>query len=399
MNNTWNLSSFDLFSLSMTIKGAWIYNEAPDFNRMKDALASLQKVYPHLTGRFDKNIKALIWTENSSEALPFTTCDLKNHSVAELKGNPRIWSLIKPYDIQAFKDGKIGPFSAVLAELKDGAALFVQCAHATMDGATFYNLTSQWSALYRGEDIHKMTVDQSLIPSPDSLSKEETLRQVQQNGWMQMKASQLIKMLWYLFRNNRIKTPFIMEVSQEEINGVKAKSEAGTNAVLSAIAAKALAEKMGKDKLFKLLFVADLRGRISGIEEGFFGNISQPVIAEGVFDSKMDLHSLVCLIDKSLKDALNSGKAEQNVRLSQCSSYYSLPYFYFDPSDMNSPDPGTLYFNNQLKFKACELDWGTGKPEYVFPNELTDMIKFWQPVSGGPVQIIFGGLAAKIMSR
>ena len=30
---------------------------------------------------------------------------------------------------------------------------------------------------------------------------------------------------------------------------------------------------------------------------------------------------------------------------------------------------------------------------------LPDMIKFWQPKAGGPVQIIYGGYATKIMRR
>ena len=148
---------------------------------------------------------------------------------------------------------------------------------------------------------------------------------------------------------------------------------------------------------FRLLFVADLRERVTGISRDFFGNASQPVIAEGLFDPKDETAALASRIDLSLGNMLTSGRVEENVRLSLCCSHYGLPYYYFDASDMNSADPGTVYFNNQLKFRPCELEWGHGLPEYAFPNELTDMVKFWQPVASGPVRIIFGGLASKIM--
>ena len=94
------------------------------------------------------------------------------------------------------------------------------------------------------------------------------------------------------------------------------------------------------------------------------------------------------------KDALS-----ENVQLSTSSSLYGLPYFMFDASDMNSPDPKLFYVNNQLKMKADRVDFGTGMPLRVQQAMLPDMIKFWQPEPGGPVQIIYGGYAAKIMKR
>lgn len=69
----------------------------------------------------------------------------------------------------------------------------------------------------------------------------------------------------------------------------------------------------------------------------------------------------------------------------------------FDASEMNSRDPKLFYVNNQLKFKACEIDFGTGMPVRVQQATLPDMIKFWQASEGGPVQIIYGGFAAKAM--
>lgn len=57
MKQEWKLSSFDLFSLNMTIKGAWIYDVAPDYNKMKEALREIQKMYPLLGGRYNETLK------------------------------------------------------------------------------------------------------------------------------------------------------------------------------------------------------------------------------------------------------------------------------------------------------------------------------------------------------
>lgn len=394
---TSKLTSFDLFTLNMAIKGAWLYRNAPDFEGMKKALARLSELYPQLGGRYDEKSKSLVWADGQTVTLPFASCDLRAYSVDELKGNAKVWSLVKEYDLKAFKSGKAMPFSALLGYLQDGAVLYVQCAHATMDGAAFYELVNQWAALYRGEAVRPMVADPSQIPAGDCLSREETLRQVCEKGWIRVRFRQLFRMLLNLWRNNRIRTTYEIEVSQDEIHRLRQLSGAGTNAVLSAITVQALSRHMPHGRPFRLLFVADLRERVQDIGKDYFGNASQAVVAEGLFDPKNDIAELASKIDHSLRNMLTSGKVDENLRLSLCSLHYGLPYFYFDASDMNCPDPGTIYFNNQLKFRACELDWGYGLPAYAFPNDLSDMVKFWQPVASGPVRIIFGGLASKIM--
>lgn len=41
MKREWKLSSFDLFTLGMTIKGAWVYAAAPDAELMRAGLRKL----------------------------------------------------------------------------------------------------------------------------------------------------------------------------------------------------------------------------------------------------------------------------------------------------------------------------------------------------------------------
>ena len=59
--DTWKLSSFDLFSLEMTVKLAWVYENMPDVNKLKESLAQLAATYPYLTGNYNPRTKAVEW--------------------------------------------------------------------------------------------------------------------------------------------------------------------------------------------------------------------------------------------------------------------------------------------------------------------------------------------------
>lgn len=68
--NTWKLSSSDLFSLGLTIKGAWIYENMPEVGKLKEALAQIAATYPYLTGRYNPQTKAMEWDENAVGTIP-----------------------------------------------------------------------------------------------------------------------------------------------------------------------------------------------------------------------------------------------------------------------------------------------------------------------------------------
>lgn len=400
MNREWKLTTLDLFSLSMVIRGTWIYREMPDVESMREALKQLIRTYPHLTGHYNEKRKALVWENdyNDEPSLEITTNVA--YSVNDLAGNSSLTrSLVREYDIQAFRKGKKMPFSATLVKVKDGAVLIVQCAHATMDGYSYYHLMEQWAALTRGESIQPMMVDQSQIPQKDALTKTETLTQVKQSEWLKLKPAHLIKMLWNLFRMKFVKDTYIQKVSQEEITRLKQQSGAGTHAVLSAIVAKELKSRSTRMDDFKLISVANLRGHVLGISKNLMGNLSQPFITRESLSPNLDLISLARAIQQQNDAVLKNDTIDHNLRLTICSSHYGLPYIWFDPSEMFSPHPSNLYINNQLQFRACELDFGAGLPLYVFPSELPDTVKFWQPVSGGPVQIIYSGYPARMMAE
>lgn len=385
----WKLTSFDLFSLGMTIKGSWTYKELPEVSVLQASLDTVLQPYPLLLGRYDEKQKSVLWT-GQEEPIRLVELDREGHSVSE-----DMYKLVPKYDINGFKSGKSRALEAYRIKLDDGVAIVLQGAHALMDGATFYRIANDWGKLTAGIPVEAMTVDQSLIPDADALTKEQTLSRIQELGWNKIEFKSLFGMMFNLMSMKFIKSPYVIEVSQDEISRMREESGAGTNAVLCRYAISKLLEKFPAKEKYTLLEVADLRGRACNVPEGFFGNFSQPAVigefGRGVNAAEIQKAASVILNDK---EALS-----ENLQLSVCSSRYGLPYFMFDASDMNSRDPKLFYVNNQLKFKACELDFGTGKPLRTQQAMLPDMIKFWQEKPGGPVQIIYSGFASKIMRR
>lgn len=385
----WKLTSFDLFSLGMTIKGSWTYKELPEVSVLQASLDTVLQPYPLLLGRYDEKQKSVLWT-GQEEPIRLVELDCEGHSVSE-----DMYKLVPMYDINGFKSGKSRALEAYRIKLDDGVAIVLQGAHALMDGATFYRIANDWGKLTAGIPVEAMTVDQSLIPDADALTKEQTLSRIQELGWNKIEFKSLFGMMFNLMSMKFIKSPYVIEVSQDEIFRMREESGAGTNAVLCRYAISKLLEKFPAKEKYTLLEVADLRGRACNVPEGFFGNFSQPAVigefGRGVNAAEIQKAASVILNDK---EALS-----ENLQLSVCSSRYGLPYFMFDASDMNSRDPKLFYVNNQLKFKACELDFGTGKPLKAQQAMLPDMIKFWQEKPGGPVQIIYSGFASKIMRR
>ena len=385
----WTLTNFDTFSLGMTIKGAWIYRELPDAAELQDSLNTVLRPYPLLLGRYDDKQKAMVWN-GDEPSIELVELDCSGHSVSE-----DMYSLVPGFNINGFKSGKSRALEAYRIKLDDGAAIVVQGAHALMDGATFNRIISDWGKVTSGKTFETMTVNQDLVPSADALSKEQTASRVQELGWSTIGFKSILKMLFNALTMKLIKKTFTIKVSQDELARMREESGAGTNAVLCHLAVSKLLEKLPSKEKFTLLEVADLRGRACGIPEDFFGNCSQPVII-GEFGRDVT----ACDIQKAASSALKNVEGiSENMQLSASSSKYGLPYFMFDASDMNSPDPNLFYVNNQLKFKACEFEFGSGQPLRAQQAMLPDMIKFWQEQPGGPIQIVYGGFASRIMRR
>lgn len=399
MKRAWKLTHLDNFSLWMIIKGAWLYDTAPDFDKMKSSLQELIKTYPIMDGYYDKAKGAMIYDDEAPVGKAnFVRIERKDLKAADVIGKNRmVYTLIPPIDVKAFKNGKAKPFKAALVILSDSALLLIQCAHAVMDAHTYYNFIHQWIALYNGETITPMTIDQGLLPRKDAMSKEDAIASAKAYNWPKIQGKSLVRLFCSFILGKYAKGTVIYEVSQKEIQERRAATGAGTNAILCAITAHKFFERMPKKTQYAVNLTTDVRGRFPGLDDNFWGNCSNAFAVNGTFNAQDDINANAVLIDKAVKESITPEKIEKDLRLTFCASYYKLPYFCVDPVSFMSTKPDAICVNNVLKFRVCELDWGTGLPRYAYPNDLMDMIKFWQPVAGGPVQIIFGSLAGKLM--
>ncbi len=388
----WKLSRLDSFCLSMTIKGAWTFKSLPSFHLLKDALVQLISYYPQLNGTYDRKLKSVVYEDQSLTDVDFWEKECFAHLCSE---NP--YQLVPDYDIKGFKSGRVKAIRAWLLHLKDGDVLVVQGAHALMDGFTFYNLIKQWGELVRGKSIIPMVVDQSVLPSYDRWTKEEVLHRVVDAGWVKMTLSRIVKSLYYTYKSFSIKKQVIVEVTQEDIVSLKAKTGVGTNAVLCAIASEKLLEWKHDLEDFSILLVSEKRKLVENVPENFFGNFSQPLQPIGPYNRSLTVEDLAICIQNDVRAAMKKDRNDEIMSLTEHASHYRLPYNYFDPSQMNGPNPQLIAINNQLSLPAHDVDFGMGQPLRVEEAELSDFIKFWQPVPGGAVQIIFRGYAAKIL--
>ena len=96
----WKLSSFDLFSLGMTIKGAWTYKELPEASVLQAALDAVLQPYPQLLGRYDEKLKSVIWY-GGEETIELVELDRRGHSTVE-----DMYALVPKFNINGFKSGK-----------------------------------------------------------------------------------------------------------------------------------------------------------------------------------------------------------------------------------------------------------------------------------------------------
>ena len=80
--NTWKLTSFDQFSLGMTIKGAWIYKDLPQTSALQASLDAVLRPYPQLLGRYDEKRKSVFWN-GREEPIRLVELERGGHSVSE----------------------------------------------------------------------------------------------------------------------------------------------------------------------------------------------------------------------------------------------------------------------------------------------------------------------------
>ena len=120
--NIWKLTSFDQFSLGMTIKGAWIYKDLPEASALQASLDAVLRPYPQLLGRYDEKRKSVFWN-GREEPIRLVELERGGHSVSE-----DMYTLVPEFNAGGFKAGKVRALEAYRIKLDDGAAIVLQGA-------------------------------------------------------------------------------------------------------------------------------------------------------------------------------------------------------------------------------------------------------------------------------
>ena len=113
----WKLSTFDLFSLDMVIKGAWVYKELADNSVLQASLDAVLQPYPQLLGKYDEKLKSAVWS-GREDPIELVELDRKGHSVSE-----DMYKLVPRFNVNGFKCGKSRALEAFRIKLDDGVAI------------------------------------------------------------------------------------------------------------------------------------------------------------------------------------------------------------------------------------------------------------------------------------
>lgn len=405
----YKFSDLDIGTMSMYLRGTWIYNSMLDIEQLKSSLGKLLSFYPHLAGRItpDKTGVAHV-----NKGVPFIVREDWETSVNEIQKTEE-WGnrFTIPLNFEDMKKGKIAPINFTITLLKDGTVLSVQCSHSFVDGGSFYGLIDEWGKLNRGEEITKPYIDQSLFEVEQSISKDEIKQTVMDMGWKKVTLGTAIKMLSMskigIFD---IKTrPFYF--SPESIERLKDKIsleggfKCSSNIALSAFIGKMymILNNLPHEEKYTEAVVVNLRNRFEGIPGNFFGNAST-AIPTGEFDRSSSLSEIAKVIHDSLIPMLrgSSKNVTDFFRLNLAAMGAHLPYTSMDLNSINAKQPQSFYNNNFSKLPIYTVDFGTGEPVMVIPHNITNHQMLIWPVSSSVndgVEVYFSGNFARLVNK
>jgi len=404
----WQFSPLDQISLHMVLRGTWLFAGQLDADELKKGLMKLLAYYPHLAGR----MKEAYGIALTNEGVPFTVVDKPGLCLEDLyqrndfSNIKEMSTAIKPAKL---KKGLDSPLSVKLTRVKDGSVLGVQCSHACMDGDSFYTMGYNWGRICRNLEIAEPVLDQSQFPAPGELSKEEAEKAARESGWVKMSLLFLLKMVpLYLSgtltmrsRGYHIPTEVIERLKQR-ISGETGIS-CTANVALSALITKKCFELYNHDEeaLCSQVTVVNCRSRLTGLPPGFVGNASTIVVTPP-FKAGKSMADIAVIIDQALVPVRQepSSKLQELLSINLNAMKHKLPYAPFDVPGMHVKKPRVAYINNFSKLPVYDLDFGSGKPQFVIPHDLLDQVLIWpaHPDKGG-VDVYFSGIPARVIQK
>ena len=378
----WRFSPLDKACISMVLRGTWLFAGQLEVDELKKGLKKLLVHYPHLAGRM-KEDGGITFTD---DGVPFTVVDKPNLCLEDLYERDDFTNIsemttaIKPARLMKGLDS---PLAVKLTRLEDGFVLGVQCSHACMDGDSFYTMVYNWGQICRKQEIEEPVLDQSIFPVPAELSKEKAEKKAVKSGWVKISLLFLVKMVpLYISGTLKLRSG-AFHVSDELIERLKQVIEEETglccssNVALSALITKKCFEMFDHDEETSCnqVTVVNCRSRLPGVPSTFVGNAST-TIATSAFKAGASISDIAAIIDQTLEPVRQkpSAKLQELLVINYNAMKHKLPYAPFDISEMHAKKPTVAYINNFSKLPIYELDFGTGKPQFVIPHNLYDQV-------------------------
>ena len=398
----WELSLLDKSCYPMVIRGTWIFDVALDVKTIKEGLKKLLNYYPHLSGRMKDNLVIYF----SNEGVLFEENDESELTIKDVykmkKPINHFSSEIKPSKI---KRGIDPPMSIKITKLKNGCVLGIQCSHMLMDGDSFYTMVYNWGKICKKEDFKHPLLDQSLLPRPENLTKDQILKAAYGLGWKKIPKFSMLRMLPKLISgilNERSQafyiSPSSLQLLKEKISNTN-HFTCSTNTALSAFITKKFIDLYEHDAKIKCkqVTVANVRNRLKDVPSNFVGNAST-FVTTPYFSASVTIDEMAKIIHQTIEPIRQTPSQElkKMMTLSMNLMHHKLLVFPFDFTKMHSKKPTVIHINNFSSLPIYDIDFGSGTPLMVIPHDLGDQVLIWpaNPKKEG-LEIYFAGMPAR----
>jgi len=408
---SWELTGIDRAIQFLVLRGTWLFDEALDVDRLKQGLSQLLVDYPHLSGRME----GLDRVRFVDEGVPFATASRHELTLRRLVDDHALaHGLAAPLRMGPVKKGRIAPMAVRVTHLADGSVLSVTCAHACMDGSSFYSFVRSWGLATSGRPWPEPVLDSSLMPRREPRPRAEVKADALARGWRSLRLLRMIPVSVHLLtgRMNRRGPPIRLGPEALEVLRERAVRDAGdtplsTNDLLTAHLSLCFPRLFGHRPPTRCtwLIVYDGRERIRGIPPHYVGNASYSV-AGPTYTLADPLGKLAAMVHHTLDPVLARPSEHSTDQIALAMELMEVGLFlsHFDITEMHARRPTLVYQNNFSRLPIYDVDFGTAahpvRPVRVIPHDLADPVLFWPtPPGEGGVEVYLTGHAAMRLER
>ncbi len=410
-STAWVLTGLDRASMFMVLNGSWVFEGGLDAQDMKQGLSRLLDDYPQLAGRMEKGQRVRL----DDSGVPFSWQERPDLGLQQLLEDHTLAKQLRdPVKTGRVKRGTQAPLSTRVTQLADAQVLSVSCAHACMDGNSFYSFVRNWGQACRGEPWPEVVLDPSLLPRNPARSKAEAKLAAKELGWARPSLLGLVPVAWAMFTGKLTLRSQAIHLGEQALAALRAAAERDAggvalsdNDILTAHLSLACARLFdhGEDTRCTQVVVHDARGRLEHVPAGFVGNASYSAVGAEHHPGD-SLGSVAASTHAALEPYLvrPSERTTQQVAMALELMDHGLFLSHFDLTRMHAARPTLCYCNNFAKLPIYEIAFGTTsqpvRPLRVIPHDLPDPVLFWPaPPGQGGLEVYLTGSPAVAASK